>query len=227
MLKYFFYDLDDTLVNTRDKWIGAIKEYLSMRGLPRGDETIEAYLGKNCRDICLDIDARYHHIGNDGIEFHADIFRKCLIDQFDREMPREIPGASSFLSLMNGSVEQYIVSGSPLRIIAQVIRHNGWSSFIADFSSSETLPRGKPDPRIYDDMREKLGAKKEECLIFEDSPAGVEAARRAGIRCVCVNAHAPIGQSDFLLRSVADFQTLIDSDMVCELMESESRHELN
>lgn len=227
MLKYFFYDMDDTLVDTRGNWIGAIREYLSLQGLPCSEEFIVSCLGKNCRDICIGIDARYSHIGNDDVERHADIFRKCLIDQFNRKMPDEIPGAGRFLSLMNGSVGQYIVSGSPLQIIENVIRYNGWSSYIAGFSSSETVPKGKPDPRIYDDMRERLGAKREECLIFEDSPAGVEAARRAGIRTVCVNPHVPVGKSAFLLNSVADFLALIDGNTIGDLLGLESGHELN
>lgn len=219
--------MDDTLVNTRDKWIGAIKEYMSMQNLPYDEEAIAPYLGKNCRDICHNIDARYNHIGSRCIEHHANIFRRCLIGQFSLKMPQEIPGASRFLGIMNKSVKQYVVSGSPLQVIAQVIRHNGWSSFIMDYNTSETLPKGKPDPRIYNDIQERLGAKKAECLIFEDSPAGVEAARRAGIKCICINPHAPIGQSDLLICTVADFQALIDSNTISELMESELSHELN
>ena len=227
MLKYFFYDMDDTLVDTRGNWIGAIKEYLSLQGLPCSEEIIVSCLGKNCRDICISIDARYGHIGKGNVERHADVFRKCLIDQFNRKMPNEIRGAGRFLGLMNGSVGQYIVSGSPIKIIDHVIRHNGWSPYIAGFSSSETVPRGKPDPRIYDDMRERLGAKRDECLIFEDSPVGVEAARRAGIRTVCVNPHVSVDKSAFLLCSVADFLALIDGNTIGDLLRLESSHELN
>lgn len=48
----------------------------------------------------------------------------------------------------------------------------------------EHVVRGKPDPEIYLKSAEKLGVKPEECLVFEDSPAGVEAAKRAGMKVV-------------------------------------------
>lgn len=219
--------MDDTLVDTRDKWIGAIRNYLPSVGLAFDGENISPYMGKNCKDICRAIDARHNHIRTGDLERHAEIFRNFLAEQFNRRMPQEIAGADTFLRMMHGAVEQYIVSGSPLRIISAVVREKGWSPFIADFISSESVERGKPDPRIYDDMRQRLRAAREECLIFEDSPAGVEASRRAGIRCVCINPQAAIETSALLLCSVPNFQELIDRAIIRTLMNSESRHELN
>ncbi len=225
MIKYFFYDMDDTLVSTRDKWLGAIRTYQELQGIPYGDESAAIYLGKNCKDICLDIDARYHHIGSEGVDYHAAIFRGFLSDQFNMETPPEIPGAGRFLDRMAASVRQYIVSGSPLPVIAQVIRRRGWLPLIADYSSSDTIAHGKPDPQIYNTLKRKLRAKNGECLIFEDSPAGVEAARHAGIRYVCVNPRSDIEKSDLLVCSVVDFRALMDGAAISGLMESESGHE--
>ncbi|PKL74958.1 MAG: hypothetical protein CVV27_17850 [Candidatus Melainabacteria bacterium HGW-Melainabacteria-1] len=215
--------MDDTLVATWEKWHGAIREYLSIQNLPYDGEEVLTYLGKNCKDVCLTIDSRHHHIGSLGIEHHASIFRESLMRQFSLKMPREIPGAGKFLRLMSGYVDQYVVSGSPPRVIAQVIRRKRWSPFIADCISSETVARGKPDPLIYTATRERLAAKKEECLIFEDSPAGVEAARRAGIRCIAINARMPVEESDPLICKVPDFRALLSGDTLHRLVGSELR----
>jgi histidinol phosphatase-like enzyme len=45
-----------------------------------------------------------------------------------------------------------------------------------------TAERGKPDPEVYLRAAEKLGVPPRRCLAVEDAPAGVEAARRAGVR---------------------------------------------
>ena len=221
--------MDDTLVSTRDKWLGAIRTYLGLRGIPCDDESASIYLGKNCKDICLDIDARYHHIGSEGIDYHAAVFRGFLLDQFAKKTPPEIPGAGRFLDRMAASVRQYVVSGSPLPVIERVIEGKGWLPLIAGYSSSDTIARGKPDPQVYDSLRQRLGAKNEECLIFEDSPAGVEAARRAGVRHVCVNPRSAIEKSDLLVCSVADFRALLGgaaiSGETSGLFGSESGHE--
>lgn len=56
---------------------------------------------------------------------------------------------------------------------------------------SEEVSHGKPHPEVFLLAAQKLGVAPEKCLVLEDSPAGVEAARRAGMRCVVINALAP------------------------------------
>jgi len=46
---------------------------------------------------------------------------------------------------------------------------------------------GKPDPAIFLEAARRLGREPEECLVVEDAPAGVEAARRGGMPCVAVD----------------------------------------
>lgn len=50
----------------------------------------------------------------------------------------------------------------------------------------EDVERGKPDPEIYLLVARTLGREPSECLVIEDSPAGVEAAVRAGVHCVAM-----------------------------------------
>ncbi len=50
----------------------------------------------------------------------------------------------------------------------------------------EDVERGKPDPEIYLLVARTLGREPSECLVIEDSPAGVEAAVRAGTHCVAM-----------------------------------------
>jgi len=48
------------------------------------------------------------------------------------------------------------------------------------------VARGKPDPEIFLLAAERLAVPASECVVFEDAPAGIEAARRAGMSCVIV-----------------------------------------
>ena len=58
--------------------------------------------------------------------------------------------------------------------------------------SAEDTPRGKPDPAGYRLAAERLDALAGECLAIEDSPAGIRAARDAGMFVLGVtNTHAP------------------------------------
>ena len=68
--------------------------------------------------------------------------------------------------------------------IAQSIRAMLSSAELVDylefFLSNEDVVRGKPDPEIYNKAIEKLGFESSECLIVEDNPHGIEAAKRSG-----------------------------------------------
>ena len=46
---------------------------------------------------------------------------------------------------------------------------------------------GKPDPAIFLEAARRLGRAPDECLVVEDAPAGVAAARRGGMACVAVD----------------------------------------
>lgn len=55
----------------------------------------------------------------------------------------------------------------------------------------EGLP-GKPEPAIFLEAAHRLGVAPADCIVFEDAPFGIEAARRAGMRAVAVcTSHAP------------------------------------
>ena len=58
--------------------------------------------------------------------------------------------------------------------------------FLTTTNSSE-ISRSKPHPEIFLKTAADLGVEAERCLVFEDSPPGVEAAHKAGMRVIVVN----------------------------------------
>jgi HAD superfamily hydrolase (TIGR01509 family) len=66
----------------------------------------------------------------------------------------------------------------------------------------------KPEPDLYVAVLECLGAAASEAIAIEDSPNGVQAAKRAGMRCVAIpnsiTARLDLGQADLVLGSLAD-----------------------
>jgi mannitol-1-/sugar-/sorbitol-6-phosphatase len=58
----------------------------------------------------------------------------------------------------------------------------------------DEITRGKPDPEGYLQAAKRLGRSPEDCLVIEDAPAGIEAARAAGMRVIAVAGTYPPGQ---------------------------------
>ena len=79
------------------------------------------------------------------------------------------------------------------------------------------VKQGKPHPDVFLKAAEKLGIDPAECIVFEDAPMGVEAARRAGMRAVVITTTLPaeaFAEFDNVIRVVDDYADL-NIDELC------------
>jgi beta-phosphoglucomutase family hydrolase len=73
------------------------------------------------------------------------------------------------------------------------------------------VKRGKPEPDVFLMAAERCGVAPEHCIVFEDAPLGVEAARRAGMRAVVLTTTLPaeaFAQYDNVIHIARDFSEL-------------------
>ena len=70
--------------------------------------------------------------------------------------------------------------------VVAVVKKFNLGRYFGAIVDGEQVKRGKPDPEVYVKVAEKLGIKPSECLVLEDAPVGVMAAKGAGMRCWAV-----------------------------------------
>jgi beta-phosphoglucomutase-like phosphatase (HAD superfamily) len=89
---------------------------------------------------------------------------------------------------------------------------------LAVVGGDEGLP-GKPDPAIFLEAAARLGVAPANCIVFEDAPFGIEAARRAGMRAVavCTGHSANDLSGPHVMASVRDYNELIDTQFLGKL----------
>lgn len=96
-----------------------------------------------------------------------------------------IPGAPDFVDEVSRAGVPRGVATSARR--ADATRLLGELGLLGRFSvivTAEDVAHGKPDPEVYLLAARGLEMSPAECLVFEDSPVGIEAARRAGMRVI-------------------------------------------
>ena len=99
----------------------------------------------------------------------------------------EKPGIRELLAyLKKNSIPCAITSSSSVPLIRRHLGNLGLLEGFTALCSGKDVPHGKPAPDIYLHGAATLGLKPEECLAIEDSPAGIEAAYRAGTHPVMV-----------------------------------------
>lgn len=79
-----------------------------------------------------------------------------------------------------------VASSSPMTHITHRLTHTGVLDYFSHLTSGQEVKRGKPNPDIYLLALQKLGLTADECIAFEDSELGAQAAIAAGLRVVVV-----------------------------------------
>jgi HAD superfamily hydrolase (TIGR01509 family) len=100
---------------------------------------------------------------------------------------RAFPGVRSF-------IEECHIQAIPMAVASAAIAKNvnflidalGLRDYFRALSTANEITHPKPDPEIYLKTAEKLGVSPNTCAVFEDSFVGIEAAKRAGMKCVAI-----------------------------------------
>ncbi|WP_066254931.1 HAD family hydrolase [Hydrogenophaga flava] len=123
----------------------------------------------------------------------------------------EIAGFKAFLGLAQSrGLAVGVGTAGDRHNQAFAYRHLALGQTLPTVGGDEGLP-GKPEPAIFLEVARRLGVAPEHCIVFEDAPLGIEAARRAGMRAVgiCSSHAADELDGPHVLARVPDYQTLI------------------
>ena len=202
------FDLDGTLIDTEPMLIDAIKTLIENKGgtISR-DQAQSLVLGRSARDIYSEI-----HLSFPGF-FASDQEIESGIEEIYIEYCRDndilIPSSVELLKKLARIFPTAIVSGSHTRTVREAAAYMGVQDLLSLCLGADDYPKGKPDPGCFLKAASILNVPPEECLVFEDSEAGVSAARNAGMHCVGLKRPgAPpqdLSLADEIYTDLADF----------------------
>ncbi len=79
-----------------------------------------------------------------------------------------------------------LASGSSPEVLKELLENTGLKDYFTLIISSEEVDQGKPDPQIFLESAHRLNILPQNCVVIEDSPQGVEAAKRAFMMCIAI-----------------------------------------
>jgi len=132
-----------------------------------------------------------------------------------------LPGVREFLVALQSAGVPCAVGSSTERLnIDTIMSSIGLGEYFATIVSADDTTRGKPDPQVFLLAAQRIGVRPENCAVFEDAFAGLEAARAGGMRAVGVATTHPAEK----LRAHADrVVARLDEVSVAELREMVKR----
>ena len=190
----FLFDLDGTLVDTEALWTEAIVEWLADRGAQTTVEEIAPVVfGHSWLDIQATLHERFPALPKTTAEEDAKTLRPYYARRAVNPASQIIPGAVDFLKKVSRIAPCVIVSGSPHDDVVQAAELCGVENLVRFVLGAEDYGRGKPAPDGYLKAASLLEVDASECVVVEDSTAGVQAGRTAGMRVIGVdrNQRAP------------------------------------
>jgi len=209
------WDMDGTLIDSAEfHWISwrntladegitiTHKQFLSSFG-QRNDSIIPQWLGPAATP------ERIEKIGNAKEELYRHLIRRDGISP--------LPGVADWIHRLHkhGWLEA-VASAAPRANIAAVLEALSATHIFQAVVSAEDVHRGKPDPEVYLLAASRVGVPPERCIVVEDAVAGIEGARRAGMRSIGVSRDGHPLFGDVVVRSL----DLLDSDAFEVLLEA-------
>lgn len=203
VLRAAIFDMDGLLFDTESVGRWAWTEALAEVGLTMTDALYRRLVGK-------DMDSRRRILGEHfgaALPFEQVKERRLAIGD-ERERSGGLaakPGARELVNaLADAGVPLALGTGTERERALRRLRDGGMDRFGVIVTSAD-VAAGKPAPDIFLEAARQLGVAPQECVVFEDSPAGVAAAVRAGMAVFVVpDLEPPTAEELRVARAVAD-----------------------
>lgn len=202
----FLFDLDGTLIDSEVVWVEAVGRALAAQGAPVDTNTVLALVyGHAWSDIWRVVAERWPQAFESAEQMLGVTRAEFMALRPERDL--RIASSIDLLRALATTSPVAVVSGSACADVARELAAAGILECVRFYLGNEDCSPGKPDPACYLLAAERLGIPAARCLVFEDSAAGVRAAKAAGMGCVALcrpdRPVQDVTQADWIVHDLA------------------------
>jgi len=182
--KAVLFDLDGTLVDSMWMWKQIDIEFLEKFGLSCPDDLQKEIEGMSFSETAVYFKERFD------IPWSLDEIRACWvqmsIDKYRYEVPLK-PGALEFLKYCKEhDIRTGIATSNGREMVDAVVESLHLGDYLDVITTACEVKAGKPEPDIYIEVARRLNVNPQDCIVFEDIPAGILAGKRAGMTVIAI-----------------------------------------
>ena len=209
MIKAVIFDMDGLMIDSEPIWRRAEKITFEQVGIYLSEDDMKTTMGLRVDEV---VEYWYHkkpwqNMSKKDIE--AQIVDKVI--KLIKSEGAQMMGLTQVIEFFkNKSIKMAVASSSYGEIIDTVIDKFRMRDNFEIIYSAEHETHGKPHPGVFITTASLLNVEPQNCLVFEDSPFGVLAAKAAKMKCIAVPAHEDIANkfiqvADIVIDSLSDF----------------------
>ena len=198
------FDMDGLLLDTERLWLRAERRLLARYGYTFTDADALASIGRGFEESVADYTARAGLPPERAPGLRAELL-ELVRAEFESGLAGR-PGAMELVRRLRGRVPLALASNTPRALVEFALDTAGIREAFDAVVSAQDVARPKPAPDIYLAACEALGVAPRDALALEDSPAGVLAAREAGLDVIAVplSAEIDVSAAHQVLQSLED-----------------------
>ncbi|WP_343524658.1 beta-phosphoglucomutase [Pedobacter sp.] len=199
-IKACLFDLDGVLVDTAVYHYKAWKRLANTMGFDFTEEQNEQLKGVS-RVESLNKILAWGGVEKTDTEKEelAALKNGWYVDMITKMTPAEVlPGTVDFLTAIHKAGYK-LALGSASKNSAIILEKTDLAHFFDKIVDGNMVTKSKPDPEVFLKGAELLGFKPDECVVFEDAVAGVEAAKRGGMKAIGIGEKSVLGQADLVV----------------------------
>ena len=214
-LEAVLFDMDGVIVDSEPLWSEAEKQLLARRNLRYSPSLKTAMMGRDARGAVGYLIEHYSLSESVGELIEE---RNQLIAELFKGHLKAIPGALELVrSVIAEGIVTGLVSSSAKPLVELALKKLKVTGLFDLILSGDQVVRGKPAPDIYIAAAEKLGVRPEYCLVIEDAPHGVVAAKGAGMCCLAITTSVSAPELAMADKVVSGFEE-VDLQLLVDLM---------
>jgi len=180
------FDCDGTLVDSMSVHFDAWCEALAIHGAAGifKEDVFHAMGGRPTQDIVVELNSEYD------LKLDPESVAIAKREAFLKRLGEVtlIDEVAGFAKSLRGRMPLGIATGGSRRVIEKTLSKLGISDWFDEVVTADDVAEGKPAPDVFLKCAKLLGVSPERCLVLEDAPPGVVAARRAGMQVLVVPA---------------------------------------
>lgn len=186
--KAILWDMDGVIVDSSAFHFAAWQETFAKRGIEFSQEDFTKFFGTRNDFIIRTMTG--NQISQEQIDAIVQEKEQSFREKAKGKL-KPFPGVLKLLTnLKKGNFKLGLVSSAPKENIDFVFSELKLEGLFDAIVFGPEVAESKPSPQIYQLAAQKLDVNPKDCIVIEDSPAGIKAAKAAGMRCLAVaNTH--------------------------------------